>query len=189
MSHPISTSMSLEEQTRADVDRRIQHLREQYGGFEVSEETVENDPAFFEQGRELAETGWRGDAGAWITDDEQRVLLIRHADAPNRWGIPGGGHIPGESHAETARREVREETGIECTLTDVFRVRRKEILLETDHSQRLSMLTVNFEGTTEERAIEINDDEILEARWFSTPPEDGVAAFLESKINEWTNGG
>lgn len=188
MSLPLSTSMSIEEQTRVDVDRRIQHLREKYGAFKVIEETVENDPEFFEQGRELAVTGWRGDAGAWITDDKQRVLLIRHAAAPNRWGIPGGGHAPNESHEETARREVHEETGIECTLTDVFRVRRKEILLETDHSQRLYMLTVNFEGTTGDSDIDISDDEILEARWFAESPEDGVAAFLENKINEWANG-
>ena len=179
--------MSLEERMKDDIDGRIRHLREEYGGFEIDEELIENDPEFFEHGRQLALEGWRGDAGAWITDNEERVLLIRHASDPNSWGIPGGGHEPDESHEETARREVQEETGLECELTGVFRVRRKEIVLETDHSQRLYMLTVNFEGSTEDSGIDIGDDEILEAKWFDVPPVEGVAGFLEDKTTEWAN--
>jgi hypothetical protein len=67
----------------------------------VREEMVENDPGFFEEGREMAAAGWRGDAGAWASDDASRVLLIRHEGAPGEWGVPGGGHEPGESFVET----------------------------------------------------------------------------------------
>ena len=35
------------------------------------------------------------------------------------WELPGGGVEPGESYAETAVREVREETGFELDLADV----------------------------------------------------------------------
>jgi 8-oxo-dGTP pyrophosphatase MutT (NUDIX family) len=183
----ITESMSLEDRMKTDIDRRIRHLREEYGGFEVDEETVENNPEFFEHGRQLALEGWRGDAGAWITDTEGHVLLIRHAAAPSRWGIPGGGHEPSESHEETARREIQEETGLDCELTGIFRVRQTEIVLETDHSHRLSMLTVNFEGATENSGIDSGDDEILEAQWFATPLVDGVADFLADKTTEWEN--
>ena len=99
---------------RADVDAELDRLRGRFGAFPVHEETVENEPDYFESGVELAREGWRGDAGAFVVDDDGRVVFIRHEGAPDSWGLPGGGHEPGEGHLETALREVREETGIEA---------------------------------------------------------------------------
>jgi ADP-ribose pyrophosphatase YjhB (NUDIX family) len=179
--------MTLREETAADVSRRVGCLREEYGDdFEVRAETVENDPEFFEHGRTLAEEGWRGDAGAWVTDGAEQVLLIRHADAPEAWTIPGGGHEPGETHAETARREVREETGVECEITDVWKARRKEIVLETDPDKRFSMLTVWFEARARGTDVSVGDEGILEARWFADAPE-AVQDFLEPKFRAWAD--
>jgi ADP-ribose pyrophosphatase YjhB (NUDIX family) len=181
--------MTLEDQTKTDVDRRIDCLREDYGDFLVSDETVENDLQFFEQGRELAAEGWRGDAGAWVEEEAGRALLIRHADAPDRWGVPGGGHEPGEHHAETARREVREETGIDVEITGVWRARRKEIVLATDPDRRFWMLTVWFEARPRDASgdeLSVADDEVLEARWVADPP-DAVLDFLEPKVREWAD--
>ena len=47
---------------------------------------------------------WRGD----------QVLLIRRAKPPRpgRWSLPGGAQKLGETLAEAAAREVREETGV-----------------------------------------------------------------------------
>lgn len=50
-------------------------------------------------------------AGVLIFDDVGRVLLQFRYDG--QWGIPGGAMELGESLEETARREVREETGLE----------------------------------------------------------------------------
>ena len=44
-------------------------------------------------------------------DDRGRVLLIQRTDN-GLWSLPGGGQEVGESVAETAVRETREETGI-----------------------------------------------------------------------------
>jgi ADP-ribose pyrophosphatase YjhB (NUDIX family) len=44
-----------------------------------------------------------------------RVLLVRHAYAP-RWGLPGGFLKRNESPAPGARREVREEVGLDVEL-------------------------------------------------------------------------
>lgn len=170
---------------RTEIDRRLADLREQFGPFEVETETVTNDPDYFEHGRRLAEEGWLGDAGAWVEDDSGRVLLIRHTGADGEWGTPGGGHEPGESFPETARREVREETGVECTLTGVYWCRRRTIVHEDDLERRLQMLTVGFEADSLGGEIDIGDEEILEARWFAEPP-DQVATFLEAKIRSWS---
>jgi 8-oxo-dGTP diphosphatase len=54
-------------------------------------------------------------AGAVVRDDAGRLLLIRRANAPSEglWSVPGGRVEIGESPAEAAVREVREETGLE----------------------------------------------------------------------------
>ncbi|QLH80543.1 NUDIX hydrolase [Halosimplex pelagicum] len=176
--------MTIEERTREEVDRRLARLKEEFGQFPVVEETAENDPEFFESGVEMVEEGWIGDAGAFVTDDDDRALLIRHESEPEKWGTPGGGHEPGERMAETARREVREETGVDVELTGVFRARRKTAVHADDPDRRFQMLTVWFDGDTREAEIDVGDDEIAEARWFAEPP-DRVHDFLEARIVTW----
>lgn len=53
-----------------------------------------------------------------VTTDSDAILLIRRTDNRN-WAIPGGAIDLGESIAQAAVREVKEETGIHCRLTDV----------------------------------------------------------------------
>lgn len=57
-----------------------------------------------------------------VVDERGRVLLQKRADN-GLWAIPGGYLEPGESFEEAARREVREEAGIEVgrlELLDIF---------------------------------------------------------------------
>jgi ADP-ribose pyrophosphatase YjhB (NUDIX family) len=157
----------------ADVATRLATLEERFGAFPVRERERTNDPEYFETGVDRALDGWRGDAGAFVRDADGRVLLIRHADAPERWGTPGGGHEPGESFATTARREVREETGVDPDLTGVHEAIRTEVRHERDAERAFTMLTVHFEGVVQAAApeVDVGDDEILEARWFASPPD------------------
>ncbi|WP_328604044.1 NUDIX domain-containing protein [Amycolatopsis sp. NBC_00345] len=55
---------------------------------------------------------------AFIQDDKGRILMIRRTDN-DLYSIPGGQLELGETLAEAAVREVREETGIECEVTGV----------------------------------------------------------------------
>jgi 8-oxo-dGTP pyrophosphatase MutT (NUDIX family) len=48
--------------------------------------------------------------GVIVTDGER--LLLGHASRSPRWDIPKGGRQPDESLAETAARELKEETGL-----------------------------------------------------------------------------
>lgn len=61
--------------------------------------------------------------GAVVWRDE-RVLLIRRGKPPRQdeWSLPGGRQELGETVAEAARREVREETGLDVAVQDVIAV-------------------------------------------------------------------
>ena len=56
---------------------------------------------------------------AFIQDDDGRILMIRRTDN-DLYSIPGGQLELGETLAQAAVREVREETGIECEVTGVI---------------------------------------------------------------------
>ena len=51
-----------------------------------------------------------------VADDVGEVLLIRRSDNDN-WALPGGAIDIGESLAQAAFRETREETGVDCEIT------------------------------------------------------------------------
>ena len=57
-------------------------------------------------------------AGGLVLDEEGRVLLIRARDLRGQpvWTLPKGALTTGETSADAALREVREETGYRCEL-------------------------------------------------------------------------
>lgn len=57
-------------------------------------------------------------SGAVVYKGEQGkfLVLIMHRRATDSWHLPKGTQEPGEDLAATARREVREETGLEISL-------------------------------------------------------------------------
>ena len=59
----------------------------------------------------MAERARRTSCGVIVTDGER--ILLGHATRSPRWDIPKGEALPGESFAEAAARELREETGLE----------------------------------------------------------------------------
>lgn len=48
-----------------------------------------------------------------VTNLSGDVLLLKHSYGPDVWSLPGGGLGKGEDPLEAARREVREELGLE----------------------------------------------------------------------------
>jgi ADP-ribose pyrophosphatase YjhB (NUDIX family) len=53
---------------------------------------------------------------AIVEDDRGRIVLVHRLDN-DLWALPGGGMELGESIEETAVREVREETGLNVSIT------------------------------------------------------------------------
>ena len=63
-------------------------------------------------------------AGAVITDDRDRVLLLEHVfRAGSGWGIPGGFIAAAEQPEAALRRELREEVGLELELLEMAFIR------------------------------------------------------------------
>lgn len=63
-------------------------------------------------------------AGAVITDNCGRVLLLKHRFRPGTgWGMPGGFMDEGEQPEATLRRELREEVGLEVEKVELFTTR------------------------------------------------------------------
>jgi len=86
-------------------------------------------------------------AGVILVDPEGRVLLqLRDDDPaimyPGHWGITGGAGAKGESPEQTARREVREETGLTLGTIEPFKAYYSS---ETAGGGRAPRVTVEYE--------------------------------------------
>lgn len=61
-----------------------------------------------------------------VINDKKKLLILRRGSTapwmPNRYCLPGGHIEDGESFEEGGKRELFEETGINCCLTDLDRV-------------------------------------------------------------------
>ena len=114
-------------------------------------------------------------AGAFVRDDEGRLLLVLRANEPSRglWSVPGGRIEPGESARAAAAREVREETGLDVEVG--------ELLQTVDIGP---YVVDDFAATVVGGTLRAGDD-ALDARWFapaelrSLPLSPGLLAEFE----------
>ncbi len=64
---------------------------------------------------------WTGGVRVLVLDDEQRMLLVRQRhDEKDIWMAPGGNIEEGESAADAAVREVKEETGLDIEIKSLL---------------------------------------------------------------------
>lgn len=102
-------------------------------------------------------------AAACVCDGD-RVLLQRRGDV-DAWGFPGGAIELGESAAEAAVREVREETGLDIEIVDLLGV-------YTKYEQRYpngdvtQPITVFFRCRPAGGQLSIDGKETLDVRYF-----------------------
>ncbi|WP_062215913.1 NUDIX domain-containing protein [Streptomyces sp. NBRC 109706] len=101
---------------------------------------------------------------AVVLDDEGRVLLVRRAD-DGRWTLVGGIPEPGEQPAETAVREVFEETAVRCAVERVLLVETLDVVRYPNRDEcqftDISLHCRALGGTARP-----NDDESVEVGFF-----------------------
>ncbi|MEI5098983.1 NUDIX hydrolase [Streptomyces sp. PmtG] len=101
-----------------------------------------------------------------ITDPGDRLLIVRSAHG-GTWHLPGGSVEQGESPLDAARREVREEIGLDLDLSehDLFAVE----WLQATRSGRRDRLALVFAGpvlTPQDTAhVVLQSDEIDDWGW------------------------
>ncbi len=107
------------------------------------------------QSRGMSETFFAASVALIRRDD---LLLIQRARAPwlGAWSLPGGRLEPGESTEDCARREIREELGLNAFALRPVRVMR---IGEGGRARLQVFATQGFEGEI------VPSDEITAWRW------------------------
>ncbi len=100
-----------------------------------------------------------------VANEQGEILLIRRSDNDN-WALPGGAIDIGESLAQAAVRETREETGIDCEITGLVGIYTDpgHIILYTSNGEARQEFSIVLTA----RAVSgqpTPSDESTEVRW------------------------
>lgn len=87
------------------------------------------------------------------------LLLIKHTNG-GHWSFPKGHVEPGETEAETARREVREETGLEVQIDTSFR----EVVSYSPRKDTIKNV-VYFLAWVKSKEIHPQPEEVSQVKW------------------------
>ncbi|MET8526575.1 NUDIX domain-containing protein [Micromonospora sp. NPDC005172] len=103
-----------------------------------------------------------------VVDDDARLLLVRHTGEQNGWAVPGGAVDIGESAAEAAAREIREEIGVQ-----ISQPRLLTVLGGTDYEvtyangDRVAYVPAVYEAGIVDGTPVPDQEEISELDWFT----------------------
>jgi 8-oxo-dGTP diphosphatase len=104
-------------------------------------------------------------ASAMVFDEQNRVLLQRRGDT-GKWFVIGGGIDPGETAAQAAVREAKEETGL-----DVEPVRLSGVYTSPEvvypNGDRCVYVVTAFRCRIVGGTFHVDGDETLDLKWFN----------------------
>lgn len=114
---------------------------------------------------------------AAIVTSNRGVLIERRHDGRPLWTFPAGEAEPGESPADTAIRETKEETGLEIKVSHAVG--------ERDHPKTgrhmIYVAARPYQGT----AVHVGDeDELAEVRWVTLAEADELLAGMFGPVRE-----
>jgi ADP-ribose pyrophosphatase YjhB (NUDIX family) len=104
-------------------------------------------------------------------DEAGRVLLVRHAGHHDGWGVLGGAVEAGETPADTAVREAREEIGAEVRLRRLLDVLGgPDYEVTYPNGDRAAYVAAVYEAEIVGGVPAVADGELSDVAWF-TPEE------------------
>lgn len=113
-----------------------------------------------------------------VTNLAGDVLLLKHSYGPAVWALPGGGLARSEDPLDAARREVREELGIELARIDAL-CTLDEVLSGSPHTAHI------FTGVCDQQPRP-DGREVVEARFFpSHSLPEPLARTTRARIEAW----
>jgi len=93
-----------------------------------------------------------------VTNLSGDVLLLKHSYGPAVWSLPGGGLARGEDPLAAARREVREELGVDLARIEAIGT-LEEVLSGSPHTAHIFAAVCDRQPQPDRR-------EVVEARFF-----------------------
>lgn len=124
----------------------------------------------------------------FICNENDELLLQHRIDGS--WGLPGGIMELGESLEETARREVKEETGLNVghlELLDVFS--GEDYYLKVPNGDELYSVTATYVTREVTGNIEVDPSESIDVQYFKIDelPKNltsGTQSYLDAFLNK-----
>ena len=99
--------------------------------------------------------------------DQAGLLLVRHAGGHDGWAVLGGAIEFGESPAQTAVRETREEIGVEIRLTRLLdALGGPDYEVSYSNGDRAAYVTTVYEAEITSGLPAPADGELTEVAWF-----------------------
>ncbi len=111
---------------------------------------------------------------------DDRVLLVQRGRPPRQgqWSLPGGAQQLGETLAEAAQRELREETGLTVELGEV--VATVDMINRDAFGRvRYHYTLIDFTAEARDPALRPGDD-AADARWFAFEELDALGLWRET---------
>ena len=146
------------------------------------EEYVSSDDFESQKRTDTARSGWA--IGALVFDSDDRILLVDNYWADG-WIVPSGGVKPGESLSDAVVREVNEEGGVDVTPVRPHAITDSTTVNEAT-GESFDTSFVLFEATAETTTIpdELGEskDEVSDAEWFDTLPENVYNRNLTKRV-------
>ncbi len=119
-------------------------------------------------------------AGVVLKNKQGQYLLVQEAkaDVYGLWNWPAGKADPGETLQETAVREAKEETNLDVALIS------QELFYKGRGAKDSNHVTHLFRAEVRGGKLKHQDDELLDAQWFS-PAEIRQLAAAGKIRGEW----
>ena len=105
-----------------------------------------------------------------VERSDGHLLLVRRSYRPGGWAFPGGLLRRGEEPADGARRELKEELGIDVDLDGL-----PVVVIDPDMRRVDVVFTARLSPGSSEPERKPHSPEITDARWF---PPDGLPGLL-----------
>ncbi len=104
------------------------------------------------------------------------ILLVRHLKS-GHWSFPKGHMEAGETEEDTARREIKEETGLDVLLDTGFRE-----TVNYSPKKNTKKTVVYFVGMVASHELIPQQDEISELRWLEIEQAGNVLTYENDKL-------